>query len=57
MNSEDLHNLEILQVRELGCEGVESLFEDLVHLRGTADPKFLASSGETLLEETLVPAA
>jgi len=56
MNSEDLYNLEILQVGELGCEDVEGIFEDLVHLRGTADPKLLASSGETLLEETLVPA-
>jgi hypothetical protein len=56
MLSEDLHNLKILQIGELGCKVVEGLLEALVHLRGTTDPELLASSWETLLEETLVPA-
>lgn len=56
MLSEDLDNLKILQIGELGCKVVEGLLEALVHLRGTTDPELLASSWETLLEETLVPA-
>jgi len=50
-----LHDLQVLKVGEFRCKLVESVLEHFVHLRGTADPQFLAGLGKVIVQEALIP--